>query len=166
MLVLFWDASALAKRYVPELGRQTVAELFLLAAADIKIVTTLGYAEVYSILLRRRNRREIREATFRAARTVLRSDIAQGRVLTLLSLTDSAIFAGLSLMDRYNLNATDASFLALVLQYRDALPSGSPTCLLVAADQRLVAAARGEGLAALNPETVAAADVSAFLAFL
>jgi hypothetical protein len=40
------------------------------------------------------------------------------------------------------------------------------TFLLVAADERLVRTAQAEGLQAVNPETLSAADVPAFLASL
>jgi len=38
------------------------------------------------------------------------------------------------------------------------------TCILVAADQRLLRASQAEGLMAVNPELMAPADVSVFLA--
>src|SRR5437899_2739286 len=67
---------------------------------------------------------------------------------------------------QHNLNATDAAILALFLRYLGALQTGSHGCLLVAADQRLVQAARAEGLLVLNPEVLPAADVPALLASL
>jgi predicted nucleic acid-binding protein len=166
MRILFWDASALAKRYVPERGHDTVNTLFQMVTVAERILTTLGYAEIYSILLRKRNRGEIQLASFATARTLLRSEVIASGTFTLLPIDDASVFAGLRLMDLYNLNATDAAILALVLRYRNALPPGSPTCVLIAADQRLVTAARAEGVAVVNPETVAAADVSAVLASL
>jgi predicted nucleic acid-binding protein len=164
--ILFWDASALAKRYVPEPGYDTVDVLLQLAGVAAKILATLGYAEVYSIILRKRNRGEIQSATLTTAHTLLRSEVVESGSFTLFPIDDAAVFASLPLMDSYNLNATDASLLALVLRYRDSLPPGSPNCVLIAADQRFLTAAQAEGLATLNPETVAAADVPAFLASL
>jgi hypothetical protein len=49
--LLFWDASALAKRYVPEVGNDTVDALFALTPAPRMYGTILGYAETYSTLL-------------------------------------------------------------------------------------------------------------------
>jgi hypothetical protein len=84
----------------------------------------------------------------------------------LLTIDDSSIFSGIALMERYNVNATDGAILAPFLRYIRALPPGSPPAVLVASDQRLIAAGRAEGLAALDPEAVAAADVPAFLSAL
>lgn len=164
MPILFWDASALGKRFVPELGSATVDALFDTPLSTEMVSTTLGYAETYSILLRKRNRGEITRAVFDAARATLQRQVVEDLDFLLLQLEDVDIFAGLRFMDHHNVNATDASFLALALRYRNALPPGSPTCVLVAADQRLVAAAQAEGLPTLNPESVAAADVPALLA--
>jgi hypothetical protein len=77
---------------------------------------------------------------------------------------DAAIFAGVALMEQYNVNATDAAILAVFLRYTQARAPGAPACVLIAADQRLLAAAQAEGLSTLNPETIPVADLPAFLA--
>jgi hypothetical protein len=161
-----WDASALAKRYIPEVGTDTVDALFTLLPGTPMVSTTLGYAETFSTLLRNRNRGFLTPQEFTAAKTALRDEVLIDSRFALLTVGDLAIFGGLGLMEQYNINATDGAILALLLQYAAALPPGSPTCLLIAADQRLLAAARAEGVATLNPENVAAADVSALLASL
>jgi hypothetical protein len=69
------------------------------------------------------------------------------------------------MMRRHNLNATDATILTMLLDFVPHLPAGD-ALVLVAADTRLLRGAVAEGLATLNPETVAAADVPAFLASL
>jgi hypothetical protein len=53
----------------------------------------------------------------------------------------------------------------MLLEVLPHLPTGDPL-VLVAADTRLVRGAAAEGLVTVNPETVAAADVPAFLATL
>src|SRR5206468_977653 len=127
------------------------------------IGTVIGYAETFSTLLRSHNRGVLSAATLAAAKALLRAEVVDDPSFTLLTVDDSAVFAGIALMERYNINATDAAILALFLRYIRALPTGSPTPVLIAADQRLLAAARTEGLATLNPETLAAPDVPAFL---
>jgi hypothetical protein len=69
-------------------------------------------------------------------------------------------------MCQHNLNATDAAILTMLLDYVQALPPGSPTCVLVSADKRLLRAADAEGLATLDPEAIPAADVPTMLASL
>lgn len=78
-------------------------------------------------------------------------------------MSDNAIFASTAAVRRHNLNATDAAILTMLLDYVAAAPSGGPL-VVVASDRRLVRAAEAEGLRALNPETLPAADVPAFLA--
>jgi hypothetical protein len=77
----------------------------------------------------------------------------------------SDILGGIDLVDRHNLNSADASILASFLSFAQAQPSASVSVLL-AADQRLLRAAQGEGLKTFNPELIAPADVPAFLAAL
>lgn len=166
MPLLFWDASALVKRYIAEVDSQTADAVFGAVPTGQMFGTVLGYAETFSVLLRRCNLGVISVAAFNLAKTSLREDIVNDLDFTLLTVDDAAIFAGITLMERYNVNASDSAILALFLRYIQALPAGSPSPILVASDQRLIAAARAEGLAALDPEVVAAADVSAFLSAL
>jgi predicted nucleic acid-binding protein len=53
----------------------------------------------------------------------------------------------------------DAALLYAYLSHARIQSAAGMTCILVAADQRLVRAAEAEGLATLNPERVAAADM-------
>jgi hypothetical protein len=52
----------------------------------------------------------------------------------------------------------------MLMEYTQVLPEGRSACVLVAADRRLLRAADAEGLRILNPETLLATDVPAFLA--
>lgn len=164
MPILLWDASALAKRYAPEVGSSTVDALFAAAPAPQMVTTVLGYAETYSVLLRKHHRGSIQLHAFSVAKASLRDEIINSPTFVLLTVDDAAIFAGIALMEQHNVNATDAAVLALFLRYRHALPPGAPGCALVAADQRLLLAAHAEGLTTLNPEIVIPADVPALLA--
>jgi hypothetical protein len=161
--LLLWDASALAKRYVSEIGTATIHALYGLSPPAQMAGTVLGYAETFSTLLRHYNRGTFSAGTWAAAKTLLRTEVVDDPRFILLTVDDEAIFAGTPLMEQYNVNATDSAILALFLRYIQALPAGSPAAVLVASDQRLIAAAQAEGLATLNPETLAATDVPAFL---
>jgi predicted nucleic acid-binding protein len=55
MLFTYLDASALAKRYVPEPGTAVVNHLFVRIPRAQMIVLNVGLGEVVSILLRKRN---------------------------------------------------------------------------------------------------------------
>lgn len=81
-----------------------------------------------------------------------------------LTVDENAVLSGLSLMQTHNINSVDAALLATVLRYVHALPSVAPVCILVAADQRLLRAARAEGILTINPEMMSAAEAMRFLA--
>jgi len=55
MALIFWDASGLAKRYTAEIGQAAVNVVFSLAGSHRLATTPSGYAETYSILLRKLN---------------------------------------------------------------------------------------------------------------
>lgn len=54
---LFWDASGLAKRYTVEKGTDVTDALFLAVPVSDMMTTVWGYAETFSILLRKLNDR-------------------------------------------------------------------------------------------------------------
>jgi hypothetical protein len=165
VVVPFWDASALAKRYFPENGSKTVNGLFASVPQDRMTTTPWGYAETYSMLLRRLNSGVLDLPAFTACVTALQSEVVDSGDFGLLPIRDTVVFASISTMRRHNLNATDAAILTMLLEYRQTLPLGDIICL-VASDQRLLRAATAEGFRTLNPEAIAAADVPAFLAAL
>lgn len=158
MATFLWDASALAKRYGPELGSDTVDALFDTVSGARMVVSSIGYAETYSILLRRRNRGDISRTALDVARSALRDEVLRGSRFRLLSLDDAAIFDGLRLIDLHNINATDAGLLSLYLRFV-ARAGTARDSVLVAADTRLLRAAQSEGLPVLNPEDVPPADL-------
>jgi hypothetical protein len=164
--ILFWDASALAKRYVPEVGSDVVKALFAVLPRPQMIGTVLGYAETFSVVLRHFHRGNISAATFATAKSLLRSEIVNAPDFTLLTVDDAAIFAGVPLMERHNLNASDAAILAAVLRYLRAAFTPSQSTMLIASDGRLLIGAQAEGLKILNPELLSPADVPAILATL
>jgi predicted nucleic acid-binding protein len=163
MTLLFWDASALIKRYFVEHGSDTVDELFAATPSPDFATTPWGYAETYSSILRRFNAGILDLASFTAAVTSLQAEVVDSPDFGLLSIDDAVIFASISTMRKHNLNATDAALLKLLLDYAPALPPTSTLCL-VASDKRLLRAAGAEGLRTLNPESVSVTDVPAFLA--
>jgi hypothetical protein len=55
MTFFFLDGSALAKRYVAETGSPLLDHLFDQVAAERLAVLNIGFAEVVSILVRRKN---------------------------------------------------------------------------------------------------------------
>lgn len=166
MVILLWDASALSKRYAPEIGRETVTTLVASIPASQRVTTFLGYAEIHSVLIRKLNRGDIDRPTYRAALSALQDEVIDDVDFGVLEVESSAILAGIGLIERHNLNASDAAILITFLRYAQIEGASGNRCGLIAADRRLARAAEAEGLKTLNPEVVAAADVPAFLAAL
>ncbi len=158
-----WDASALVKRYTSETGTDTVNTILQSASRSDMAITPWGYLETHFILLKKRNSGTLSTTTFGNASAMLRAEVLGVPGFNLLTISDTLIFGSLSLMLAHNLNSADAAILTTFLEFSRASSEG---CLLVASDKRLLRAATAEGLSVLNPEAIAAADVSAFLASL
>jgi predicted nucleic acid-binding protein len=166
VLILLWDASALVKRYSAEIGSDTVDALFSLLPPAQMVTTVLGYTETYAVLKRKRNRGTIDALTFANAISLLQDQVIYDPDFGVLPLEPDAILASISLIESHNLNASDAAILTAYLRYSQSTSLAGSTCILIVADQRFYRAALAEGLPALDPEDLSAADVSAFLAAL
>lgn len=164
MPTVFWDASALAKRYAPEVGSETADALFATIPASSMITTVWGYAETFAVLLRGLNKGQLDQPTFTTAVSALKREILDNPDLGFLAVDEGAVLAGLPLIQRHNLNVTDATVLAVLLRYLHAQPSSMPSLALISADQRLSRAAQAEGLQVLNSEQVAPAALPVFFA--
>jgi predicted nucleic acid-binding protein len=162
---LFWDASALAQRYAPEIGHLTVNALFAAVPRKQMITTILSYSETCGALVRKRNRAELDAPTFTVARSALRAEVIDDADFGVLAVEFGDMLGGIDLIDRHNLNSADASILMAFLSFAQAQPAAS-RCILVAADLRLLRASQAEGLTTFNPETTDPADVGSFLAAL
>jgi predicted nucleic acid-binding protein len=161
---LLWDASALVKRYVAEVGSDTVDALFTVIPAPHMVCTLLGYTECAALLRRRFHQAVLGAAEFGNARLLLEQEIVSSLTTELVSIDDTVLLASVALIDQHNLNSSDAAILAAFLGYVRAQAPAAPRCVLVASDRRLLRAASAEGLLTLNPEAVPAADVPSLLA--
>src|SRR5207249_5594499 len=128
--------------------------------------TVLGYAETHSVLLRHLNRGTIAAPAYVTAKTALRAEVVDDPNFVLLTVDDAAVYAGIALMELYNVNANDGAILSAFLRYLHTIPPPAAPSILIASDNRLLSAAQAEGLRILNPEAVSAADVSVALAAL
>jgi predicted nucleic acid-binding protein len=117
MALLFWDASALAKRYTVEAGHSTASALFDNSPPHLMASTPWGYVETYSILLRRLNAGVLDLPSFGAAVSSLQSDLLSGSTFGLLPISENLILTCIRILRKHNLNATDASILNTLLVY-------------------------------------------------
>lgn len=153
MKSFFLDGSALAKRYVAERGTTLVDFLFDNVSPDRLVVLNIGFAEVVSVLVRRKNAGILSAATFAQALLQLGQEIAHATALRKLEPTNTLVIAALTHIQNHSVNATDAIVLHGALGLAQHLRSRGGDLVLVASDQRLLRAAQAEGLVTFNPET-------------
>jgi predicted nucleic acid-binding protein len=163
MAFLFWDASALAKRYTAEMGSETVDAVFNRRGAYDMATTAWGYLETYSILLRRKNGGVLDAPTFRYSVTALQSEVVDDPGFHFVPVPDHTVLGGLSLMQRHNLNSTDAVLLSTLLRFLEDGATRREAAILLTSDRRFMRAAQIEGLTVLNPEEIPPDSVAAVL---
>src|SRR5262249_24432606 len=163
MRLFFLDGSALAKRYVAEPGTPLVDHLFNQVAPDRLVVLNVGFAEVVSVLVRRKNAGVLSDATFAHALLQLGQEIIHAANLRKVETTNSLVIGALSHIQTHSINATDAVALHAALGLAHHLRGQGDDLVLVASDQRLLRAAQAEGLSTFNPESQDQAALAAFL---
>jgi hypothetical protein len=165
VVYLLWDASALAKGYMAEVRSQTANAVFVAIPPAQMVTTIMSDSETVAALVRKLNQRVLDVATSTAAQVGLRNEVIDDPDFLVLGLEFDDILDGIELVKRHNLNSTDGAILQGFLRHAGSLrPLG--VSVLAASDQRLLRAAKAEGLEVLHPETVNAADIPAFLAAL
>ena len=152
MVWVYFDASALAKRYAAEPGTPAVNELFRLVPAGKMQCSLLGMLEIISILVRKRNDGRLSPELYAQASADLDDEIMKRKVVELTSVDDALVRTAASMILKHNLNATDAVVLHSALQSRQIIAASAENCFLCAADKRLNRAAQLEGIATLDPE--------------
>lgn len=161
---VFFDASGLAKRYAPEPGSDMVDLVFDKVLPTRMYCLMLGAGEVASVLVRRHNAGKIRDEPFLRAYDELLRDVIRSVSFNTLSTPNDEIEAALPYLQKYGLNITDAVLLHIALDVRAAALASHHDLLLVASDQRLLRAARAEGLETFDPEAQTEAELDALLA--
>ena len=149
----YFDASALAKRYVPETGTDTVNKIFEDTPLERLICLTIGATEVVSILVRKRNDGRISQPFFSQALLNLRDEVIDNSDFTTIIADDPTVIDSIGFIIQHSINSTDAIVLASALQINFELLQRDDKLIFVSSDKRLNRAAQLEGLEVLNPET-------------
>ena len=153
MHYFYFDASALAKRYVEEVGSDNVDFLFTNVPLARLQCLTIGVVEVLWICVRKRNDGRISADQFAESTTYLNSEIIDIQSnFRKISVPDSLVWNSMRLIETHSLNSVDALVLRSALRIAAELRRAGDTLVLVASDQRLLRAARAEGLQVFNPE--------------
>jgi hypothetical protein len=131
--MLYFDASAIAKRYVREKRSLRVRRLL---ASDLPATSRYSAVEIASALARRTREGAISEEDREGALAALRDDLS---AMLVVELTPAVVTRAQGLLQRHPLRAGDAVQLASCLELRDELEE---PLALIAFDDRLLAAAR------------------------
>jgi len=132
-LNVFFDSSALAKRYVEEKGSERVQAI--LSSASTLAVSVICIPEIVSAMCRRRRERKLSTEEYQNAKASLLSDIDDA---TIIGVTQEVIARAVALLEQFSLRGADALHVACASEWS--------TDLFVSADNRQCAAARAHGL--------------------
>lgn len=132
-LNVFFDSSALAKRYVEEKGSERVQAI--LSSASTLAVSVICIPEIVSALYRRRRERKLSTEEYQNAKASLLSDIDDA---TIIGVTQEVIAQAVALLEQFSLRGADALHVACASEWS--------TDLFVSVDNRQCAAARAHGL--------------------
>jgi len=145
---LFFDSSALVKRYVNEIGSAWVGKTVDSASGNKIFIAEITVVEIMAAIARRT--RGHPAAATNAAFAKLQYDVNAEYIN--LELTSALLQDAQVLARKYFLRGYDAVQLAVALQFnREQLAAGLPVITLVSADAELLDAAQTEGLLVENP---------------
>ncbi len=159
----YFDASSLAKGYVPEKGSAQVHAILNSAPGNPIYVLNVGAGEVVSIFVRKRNAGIISVAYFGQALVDFETEILRAGHISKVPVSNRLALSSFPLIVAHSVNSTDALILKSALAITRHLRSAGDDLVLVASDQRLLRAAQAEGLAIFDPETQDQAALAALL---
>jgi hypothetical protein len=149
MSILYFDSSALAKRYMPETGTNWVRKQTASNAGNDVVIAQVTPIELYSAIARQYHDAQIDLIRLQAFRRLFMRHV-QNQYLV-LSLSSAIITRALSLHETYRLRAYDSIQLASALELNTRLATTSQTLTFIAADVRLLQSAVSAGLQTDNP---------------
>jgi hypothetical protein len=129
----FLDSSALAKRFLDEVGSARIA--VILSSASQLGLSIIATTEVVSAFCRRRREGILAPNQYRAAKDALYAEVGDA---TIIPLSGQIFTRAVEILERWPLRAADALHVACAAEWR---------CdLFVSADERQCKAARAYGL--------------------
>jgi predicted nucleic acid-binding protein len=149
MAARFFDTSAFAKRYHPEVGTAKI-DAFLNEASSLHFISILGVVELHSVLARLVRDGQLTPDDFHLTRKRFLADIASG-LWIVVPVTTAHFHRAQQLLEQLGvgrrLRTLDAIQLAVSL-----LNTPTPLNAFVCADGDLCRVAAAEGLNVVNPE--------------
>ncbi len=163
MFSFFLDASALAKRYTPELGTPLVNHLFSRVRTDRMHTLNVGAAEVVSVIVRKRNAGRMSAAAVLQALSDVGAEVLYSAAFSKVEVDNRLMIAAVPFITAYSINSTDAIVLRAALDLAAQYRRTGDDLALVSSDHGLLKAARAEGLVTFDPETPSQADLDALI---
>ena len=142
--MIFFDASAAAKRYFQETGSDRVDELW--GGEEFFFSLAILQCELRSALNRKRRERALSRGAYHTLNRQVHEDLKK---IQTVPVDTELIQLSLRLLDSHPLKALDSLHLAGALGLQLALRE---PVLFVSADRQLLRAAQAEGLHTFNPE--------------
>jgi len=142
--LIYWDASALVKKYLSETGSDTVRQW--LAKDPVLVTSQLAYAEIHATFARKRRERDISSLDYQRVCRIFEAD---WQAITVVQLDDRLLPTIRSLLSRHPLRGADSVHLASALYTAE--QAQLRPLPFACADNRLLQAARKEGLDGWNP---------------
>jgi predicted nucleic acid-binding protein len=149
---IFFDASALAKRYAAETGTPLVNGVFDLVPMLTMTCSTITVLETLSILVRKRNGGQIDQRSYEDAVIKFQTEVVTNAMFAITSVNDQLLHDAELFIPKHTINATDAVILRSALTLQQTLRATGDDVVLWTADKRLVRAAQREALPVLDPE--------------
>lgn len=163
MKFVYFDASALVKRYIYELGTQQVNQIFALIPPKRMTCSGINIGEIVSILVRKHNDGRLNNRDFADALAEFRREVIENPDFLYLSIDNTDIEASLKYIQQYNLNATDAVILHTAFELYLTLRAYGHELILITSDRRLIRAGRDLSLPCINPEIERLKDIETLL---
>ncbi len=138
-MITFFDASALAKRYLPEPERLDADRV---AAATIPVISRLTLVELHSAIARRQRDGTVSGLEAGKATAQISAD---AQIIELIEVESIVVDRASNLVDKHSLRASDAVQLASCLILRERVGEVSDVYFYTY-DRRLAQAAQREGL--------------------
>ena len=142
--MIYFDSSALVKKYVQEAGSEKVFDL--IARAGMPVTAKLAYPEILAGLGRKRREKGIGEKDFKAAVETFESDWA---AFLVIEFQDELLPVIKQLSLQYALKGADLVHLASAVWFKRA---SREKIQFVASDLQLLKAAKSEKIEVVNPE--------------
>ncbi len=115
---VYFDASALVKRYSSEVGVTLINEIFQQISRNQMTCSTIGVLEMISILVRKRNDGRLPTDLYNQAVLTLNQELIQDKEFRIAPVNDDLLLSAIELIAKHNLNATDTVILRSCLDLR------------------------------------------------